>query len=169
MRTRNANRVQPSLLECLTDHAPDAKKDIREHRSNSARTRRLSVMRDLGWLFNARGIGSVQDIARYPYVAGSVLNFGFADLTGKCASEIEVARLERQMSDAIITFEPRIVPNTLRVRAIQSEGAAIRHNAITFAIEGHLHASPVPEWFCLRTEFDFEAGKASVCEGTVLR
>jgi type VI secretion system protein ImpF len=169
MRTRDTDRVQPSLLDRLTDHAPDASREVREHRSSSARAQRLSVMRDLGWLLNARGIASTQDIGAYPYVAGSVLNFGFADLAGKSASDVEVARVERLMSDAISAFEPRIVRGSLRVRAIRSEGAALQQNALTFIVEADLHAHPVPERLYLRTEVDLEAGTANVYEGAALR
>ncbi|WP_250517086.1 type VI secretion system baseplate subunit TssE [Caballeronia sp. INDeC2] len=169
MRMRQADRLQPSLLDRLTDHAPDATREGREQRAGSARAQRTSVMRDLGWLLNAQGIASAQDIARYPCVADSVLNFGFADLAGKSASNLDVARIERMMMDAIGAFEPRIVPGTLRVRAIRSDDAAIQHNALAFMIEGDLHAHPVPERLYLRTELDLEAGKANVYEGTLQR
>lgn len=164
-----ADRLHRSLLERLTDHAPDVTREGREHRASSARAQRMSVMRDLGWLLNAQGIASAQDIARYPCVADSVLNFGFADLAGKSASNLDVARIERLMTEAISAFEPRIVPGTLRVRAIQSDDAAIQHNALAFIIEGDLHAHPVAERLYLRTELDLEAGKTNVFEGTMPR
>ncbi|MFM0001255.1 MULTISPECIES: type VI secretion system baseplate subunit TssE [Paraburkholderia] len=166
MRLKNAERVQPSLLERLTDHEPDATREVREHRSSSARSLRRSVMRDLGWLLNAQGIASSQDVARYPGVAESVLNFGFSDLAGKSASNVDVARIERLMADAIRAFEPRILPGTLRVRAIQTGETSGQHNAIAFIVEGDLHAHPVPERLYLRTELDLEAGKVDVSEGT---
>ncbi|MFM0171066.1 type VI secretion system baseplate subunit TssE [Paraburkholderia sediminicola] len=166
MRLKNAERVQPSLLERLTDHEPDATREVREHRSSSARSLRRSVMRDLGWLLNAQGIASSQDVARYPGVAESVLNFGFSDLAGKSASNVDVARIERLMADSIRAFEPRILPGTLRVRAIQTGETSGQHNAIAFIVEGDLHAHPVPERLYLRTELDLEAGKVDVSEGT---
>jgi type VI secretion system protein ImpF len=169
MRMRNETRVQPSLLDRLTDHAPDASREGREQRASSARAQRASVMRDLGWLLNAQGIASAQDITRYPGVAGSVLNFGFTDLAGKSASNLDVARIERLMSDAIAAFEPRIVAGTLRVRALQSDDAALQHNALAFMIEGDLHAYPVPERLYLRTELDLESGQANLYEGTLQR
>jgi type VI secretion system protein ImpF len=169
MRLKNAERVQPSLLERLTDHEPDTTREVREHRSSSARSLRRSVMRDLGWLLNAQGIASSQDVARYPGVAESVLNFGFSDLAGKSASNVDIGRIERLMADSIRAFEPRILPGTLRVRAIQTGTAdetSGQHNAIAFIVEGDLHAHPVPERLYLRTELDLEAGKVEVSEGT---
>jgi type VI secretion system protein ImpF len=165
MRLKNAERVQPSLLERLTDHEPDATREVREHRSSSARSLRESVMRDLGWLLNAQGIASSQDVARYPGVAESVLNFGFSDLAGKSASNVDVGRIERLMADSIRAFEPRILPGTLRVRAIRTGETSGQHNAIAFIVEGDLHAHPVPERLYLRTELDLEAGKVDVSEG----
>lgn len=166
MRLKNAERVQPSLLERLTDHEPDATREVREERSSSARSLRRSVMRDLGWLLNAQGIASSQDVARFPGVAESVLNFGFSELAGKSASNVEVGRIERLMADAIRAFEPRILPGTLRVRAIRTGETSGQHNAIAFIVEGDLHAHPVPERLYLRTELDLEAGKVDVSEGT---
>jgi type VI secretion system protein ImpF len=154
------------LLERLTDHEPDATREVREHRSSSARSLRRSVMRDLGWLLNAQGIASSQDVARYPGVAESVLNFGFSDLAGKSASNVDVARIERLMADSIRAFEPRILPGTLRVRAVRTGETSGQHNAIAFIVEGDLHAHPVPERLYLRTELDLEAGKVDVSEGT---
>jgi len=161
---RNAGRIQPSLLERLTDHDRDATREVREQRTSSARALRQSVMRDLGWLLNAQGISSSQDIRRYPHVAESVLNLGFSDLAGKSASNVDVVQIERLMVDTIRAFEPRILPGTLRVRAVQSGETTGQHNAIAFIVEGDLHAHPVPERLYLRTELDLEAGTVNVTE-----
>ena len=169
MRLKNAERVQPSLLERLTDHEPDATREVREHRSSSARSLRRSVMRDLGWLLNAQGIASSQDVARYPGVAESVLNFGFSDLAGKSASNVDIGRIERLMADSIRAFEPRTVTRLLQDHGeapLEHRATSGQHNAIAFIVEGDLHAHPVPERLYLRTELDLEAGKVEVSEGT---
>ncbi|CDY79209.1 Uncharacterized protein ImpF [Caballeronia glathei] len=157
-------RLQPSLLERLTDHEPGASREARERRVSSPRALRQSVMRDLAWLLNAQGIASAQDIARYPHVAGSVLNFGFSDIAGKSASGIDIAKVERLMHDTIRAFEPRILPGTLRVQAVRDEASASHPNALAFIVEGDLHSHPVPERLYLRTELDLEAGQVSVSE-----
>jgi type VI secretion system protein ImpF len=161
---RKVERIQPSLLERLTDHEPDATREAREQRASSARALRQSVMRDLGWLLNAQGISTSQDIGRFPHVADSVLNFGFSDLAGKNASNVDVVRIERLMADTIRAFEPRIMRGTLRVRAVQTGETTGQHNAIAFIVEGDLHSHPVPERLYLRTELDLEAGQVNVSE-----
>jgi type VI secretion system protein ImpF len=158
------DRLQPSLLDRLTDLEPDAQQESRERRVLSMRALRQSVQRDLAWLLNANGIDSVQDLSGYPHVATSVVNYGFPDIAGKTASSIDVARLERLVRDTIQAFEPRILRDTVRVSAIQAEETTGRHNTVSFVIEGDLWAQPYPERLYFRTELDLEAGEIRVLE-----
>ncbi|WP_179401431.1 type VI secretion system baseplate subunit TssE [Burkholderia guangdongensis] len=158
------DRLQPSLLDRLTDHEPDAQQEPRERRVLSMRALRQSVQRDLGWLLNANGLESVQDVSRYPYVATSVVNYGFPDIAGKTASSIDVAQLERIVRDTIRAFEPRILRDTVSVTAVQAEETTGRHNTVSFVIEGDLWAQPYPERLYFRTDFDLEAGEIRVLE-----
>jgi type VI secretion system protein ImpF len=68
------DRLQPSLLDRLTDLEPEKKVEPRERRVLSMRALRQSVQRDLAWLLNANGLASVQDLTGYPYVATSCLS-----------------------------------------------------------------------------------------------
>jgi type VI secretion system protein ImpF len=156
------DRLQPSLLDRLTDFDPEAKQEPRERRVLSMRALRQSVQRDLAWLFNANGLASVQELSGYPYVATSVINYGFPDIAGKTASGIDAVQLERLVRDAIWAFEPRILRETVRVSAIRPEETTGRHNTIAFVIEGDLWAQPFPERLYLRTELDLEAGEIKV-------
>ena len=45
-------RLQPSLLDRLTDSAPDTKRESRDRRVLSMRRLRSAVLRDLAWLLN---------------------------------------------------------------------------------------------------------------------
>jgi type VI secretion system protein ImpF len=47
------DRLQPSLLDRLTDEEPDQPQESREKRVLSLNRLRESVLRDLAWLFNA--------------------------------------------------------------------------------------------------------------------
>jgi type VI secretion system protein ImpF len=93
-----------------------------------------------------------------------VLNFGFSDIAGKTAAGIDIARIEERLRETIRAFEPRILPGSLRVRAIRSGEITGQHNTVAFIVEGDLHAQPVPERLYLRTELDLEAGQVSVSE-----
>ena len=77
------DRLQPALLDRLTDDEPDKKQEPREARVLSKSRMRQSVLRDLAWLFNATRLEAVDDLTKAPYVRRSVLNFGLPALSGR--------------------------------------------------------------------------------------
>lgn len=158
-------RLQPSLLDRLTDDEPSQREESRERRVLSWQRLREVVRRDLAWLFNTVNLDSVQSLADYPHVARSVLNFGLPDLTGHTLSGVDTLELERLLRQAIRDFEPRILPASLRVRLVV-DPTLMSHNAMLFEIEGELWAQPLPLQLYLRTEVDLEIGQARVTEAT---
>jgi type VI secretion system protein ImpF len=156
-------RLQPSLLDRLTDKAPDTKSESRDRRVLSMRQLRQAVLRDLAWLLNTGHLETTEDLDAYPQVRDSVLNYGLPDITGTTASGTDTAALERSVRDAIIKFEPRISPDSLQVRIARDQGAAGR-NALVFTIEGQLWAKPTPIMLYLKTEMDLETGDIAVTE-----
>lgn len=155
------DRLQPALLDRLTDEAPDQRAEAEDRRVMTKGQLRQAVLRDLGWLFNA-----VQPLTHetetYPGLAASVLNFGMPALSGQLASKVDVSLLEADIRTAILRFEPRILPDTLEVRAVEANSVMDTHNVIEFEIRGHLWAQPVPLEILLRTQLDLEAGKVEV-------
>jgi len=154
-------RLQPSLLDRLTDHEPGNPRESREQRDFSLSRLRETVLRDLAWLLNTTNLAAAQDLGAYPEVSGSVLNFGIPDLSGTTLSGTDPAALERTLRQAITDFEPRIIRHTLNVRLEVNEGQ-MSHNAMTFLIEGDLWAQPVPLRIYLKTEIDLEMGDVTV-------
>src|SRR5262245_46106408 len=73
-------RLQPSLLDRLTDHEPEHRQEAREKRILSPAKLRESVRRDLTWLFNTPNMATMIDLANFPQVASSVLNYGLPSL-----------------------------------------------------------------------------------------
>jgi type VI secretion system protein ImpF len=129
----------------------------------SARSLRESVVRDLGWLMNSVRLSSVQDLAAFPYAARSSLNFGLPDLAGRTLTSIKVPELEAELREAIITYEPRLVPESVSV-AVRDATTDFGINSMQFTIEAMLMAYPAPLALCLRTEIDLETGEVSVAE-----
>jgi type VI secretion system protein ImpF len=156
-------RLQPSLLDRLTDDEPASTEEPREKRVLSLRQLRASVLRDLAWLLNASAFDTVQGLDEFPEVARSVVNYGMPDLTGRTASTIDVQSLERLLRQAIVDFEPRILAKSVKVRLVLNE-QEMNHNAMTFNIEGELWAQPVPLRIYLRSELDLEAGEVRLSE-----
>src|SRR5512144_2006851 len=110
-------RLQPALLDRLTDRNPQSKEEpLKEHVLNM-RQLRQSVLRDLGWLLNTVNQQSAQSLANYPLVARSVLNYGLPEMTSRIVASMTPKELEGLVKQAVLDFEPRILPGSLRVRA----------------------------------------------------
>jgi type VI secretion system protein ImpF len=157
-------RLQPALLDRLTDDEPDKKLEPREARVLSKRRLRESVLRDLAWLFNATQLEAVDNLSKGPFVRRSVLNFGLPAMSGKAVSSLDVTNLTRAVREAILTFEPRILPQTLEIKTLFDAGALDHHNVIGVQIHGQLWAQPVPLEFLVRTDFDLETGKVRITD-----
>ena len=156
-------RLQPSLLDRLTDDAPDEQKESRDQRVLSLRRLRESVLRDLDWLFNTVNLEAVESLEDAPFAAESVINFGMPDLTGMTTSNVDVPTLERKLRDAIVNYEPRILRDSVRVR-VTVDTQMMSHNALVFEIQGELWAQPVPMQLFLKTELDLETGNVNVLD-----
>jgi type VI secretion system protein ImpF len=152
----STDRLQPALLDRLTDDAPQALAESPDQRVLSMRGLRKAVLRDLGWLLNSTGLGAVQPLDGTPLAAQSVLNFGLPDLTGTTASGLDRAALARRIRQAVWDFEPRILRDSLRVVALAPGAAA---NQVAFEIHGELWGQPLPERLYLKTELDLEIGE----------
>lgn len=154
-------RLQPSLLDRLSDDEPGASSEPRDRRVLSLRTLRAGVLRDLAWLLNTTNLLSVAGTASLPHVANSVLNYGIPAMSGHAVGSLNVAQLERGIRQAIWDFEPRLIRNTVSVKARM---ASADKNTLTFDIEADLWAQPYPERLYLKTELDLERGAVLVSE-----
>ncbi|WP_437882099.1 type VI secretion system baseplate subunit TssE [Pseudomonas sp. LRF_L74] len=153
-------RLQPSLLDRLTDDDPTNPAEGADKRVLSLPQLRKSVLRDMAWLFNTIAPLDTDDAA-YEAAGSSVVNFGLPPLAGHSASSIDVPAVEQLLAKAIADFEPRIIRSSLRVRALL-DGDEMSHNSLSFDIEGDLWAQPLPLRLLLTTELDLETGHVQV-------
>lgn len=152
-------RLQPALLDRLRDDEPDKVQEAREQRVLSMRQLRESVLRDLQWLLNTGNLAATGELDHHPLVARCVLNFGIPDLSGTTATAMR-HKLEPMIRQAILDFEPRILKDSLRVRAVEAD--QMNRNAMSFEIQGELWGQPLPTLLFLRSEIDFETGDVTV-------
>jgi type VI secretion system protein ImpF len=178
-------RIQPCLLDRLTDDDPKNPQESRNTRVISLQRYKRGVLRDLEWLFNSNAHlpiepysallkasqsaidddGSLPNglhsrtgskplkLKNFPLAARSVLNYGSRQFCGMISPDLE--ELERQLTDAIQIFEPRINPHTLRVTA------SVERHLVLFEIKGELWANPVPEQLFIKTRLDLETGQCA--------
>lgn len=159
------DRLQPALLDRLTDDNPDIKHDADDKRVLNKNQLRQAVLRDLSWLLNAvQPLG--KQAAEAPYAGESVLNFGLPPMSGQLASKVDVPSVEQSIREAILRFEPRILEHSLTVKAVDSVAMLDAHNIIEFEIRGFLWAQPIPLELLLRTQLDLEAGQVKLRDGS---
>lgn len=156
-------RLQPALLDRLTDDAPDNRQpEPREARVINKSRFRHGVLRDMAWLLNATRMAESDELAGLDHVYGSVVNYGLPALSGETASTVDVLDLEERIRSAILFYEPRILPNTLEVHALVSENELNQHNVVSIEIRGSLWAHPIPLEMLLRTDLDLETGEVRI-------
>jgi len=152
-------KLQPCLLDRLTDDEPDKTEESRIQRVISVQRYKRGVLRDLEWLFNASAHLPVEGrrefrLSDYPEAERSVINFGTRQLCGLIAPNMD--ELERELSEAVQLFEPRIINHTLTVKA------TIERNVVTFEMFGELWANPIPEKLFIKTNIDLESGQCNL-------
>ena len=155
-------RLQPSLLDRLRDDHPEERRvDKVGNRVLTLSQLRRSVQRDIAWLLNACNLE--REVKGFAEVERSVINFGIPDLAGFTVSSLDVDELEKTIQRALEDFEPRLIKNSIRLRA-QLDQDKMSHNTLILNIECDLWAYPAPVELLLRTELDFESGDVSVTE-----
>ncbi len=81
-------RLQPSLLDRLTDDSPTERRESRDKHVISPSRLRECVRRDLTWLLNTSNLAALENLDSglpAPSQAGLVLNYGMPDLAGHVA------------------------------------------------------------------------------------
>ncbi|WP_288106714.1 type VI secretion system baseplate subunit TssE [Limnobacter sp.] len=150
--------LQPALLDRLKD---DDGKGEPAHGISKDLLRRL-VLRDLESLFNSTCALSKVEMEANPAVAGTVIAYGMPPIAGQVVSGIEVKRFEGMVASLIRQFEPRIDPDSVRVKAETEQQLMNLHNVIGLQITGLLWNRPYPIELALRTEVDLETGKVAL-------
>ena len=153
-------RLQPSLLDRLTDDAPTKTAEPNAAWIIDVARLREIIQRDLHWLLNTTNFGSDLDEDSQPEVARSVLNYGISDVSGSAATNARAAEIRTAIRTAIERFEPRLLPESLEV-SLREEGDA-RGALVSFDIRAELWAEPVPLDLYLRTQLDVTTGQVTV-------
>ena len=156
--SRKKDRFQLSLMHVFrAAHADrDAKKEASRvedgHRTLTERSKerrhgtdegtlRSHLNRDLASLMNTVNLDATVPLDEYPYLAKSIVNYGFGDLTNVADKANGPQIIADQIKRTLCHYEPRLIPETVEV--IASEDNDIVTNRLTFDISGEMAASPV--------------------------
>ena len=151
-----AERLQPSLLDRLTDNDPTELKERREDRVIDLRKLREIIQRDLAWLLNTANAGKLIDENIYPNVSRSVLNFGIEQVSGDYSTAQRAELIRKSILNAVQAFEPRIHPGSLDVELRM--GKDNHQSLVAFDIRADMWAQPMPIELYLRSQVDVTKG-----------
>ncbi len=151
------DRLQPSLLDRLTDHDPEDLREARDSRVIDIKRLREILRRDLAWLLNTANAEQMIDETLYPNAANSVLNYGISKVSGDFSTGDKAEQIRKAISAAITQFEPRILPNSIRV-SLRTEDTKTA-SVISYDIRADMWAEPLPLELYLRSEIDVTTGE----------
>ena len=155
-----SERLQPSLLDRLTDDDPTNPGETREARVIDIRRLREIVQRDLGWLLNTNNADGWIDPQRYPLASRSVLNYGVKDVAGDFAAKDRAQLIRKSIALAIEYFDPRIRKGSAQVE-IRTDNVS-RTTIISFDIRAEMWAEPIPLELYLRSSVDVTTGQVTL-------
>ena len=156
-------RLQPALLDRLTDNNPESNVEARGERVIDIDRLRDIIRRDLSWLVNTNNLESQIDAERFPQATDSVINYGVLEVAGDFSTEERVQRIRTSMQRAIERFEPRIREGTLDIRL--REDAHGSGPMVVFDIVAEMWAQPLPLDLYLRSEVDVTTGELHLQRG----
>jgi type VI secretion system protein ImpF len=86
--TAAKDRLQPALLDRLTDHEPHMRTERPDAVFVNESRLREALLRDLGWLLNARDAWDHVEMEGLEHVQRSAINYGMPPLAGTLQFEI---------------------------------------------------------------------------------
>lgn len=150
-----------SVLDRLIDTEPSNSYEIPLTRSESVRTVKASLRRDLEWLLNTRRVAE-EPPANMKEVNRSLYMYGLPDLIGfGLSSAKDRQRLLRVLQNAVRIFEPRLA----NVRIIPLDQTDPGRHTLAFRIEGLLIMDPAPEHVSFDTVLEVSKGEYTVKGG----
>ena len=129
-------------------------------RATNEQVLRRELSEDLATLLNTVNFGSTIDISDLPYVASSILNFGFADVSALTIDEMAVADVSAELREILQTYEPRLVPESIEVE--RDAGLDTNGMRARFTIRAEMRANPVDVPVEFVAELEIETAKMQI-------
>jgi type VI secretion system protein ImpF len=139
----------------LCDDNPRRRTELAREISVSAKELLQIIQRDLSYLLNTVNAGDLFKDGRFPEAEASTLNYGIAPLAGGYLLEKKWRHIEQVIHQAILTFEPRLIPESLSVASLFGKDSA-HYNILQFEIRGLVRADPYPLEFLVQSSVDLE-------------
>ena len=162
-RKRFTERLQPSLLDRLTDHNPSRRSESEKERFFNVTDLKKSVIRDIEWLLNCSNGLDIDDLSEHALVRYSVAQYGIRGLSGSTVSNISTDSFRQELIKTITYFEPRILSETLEVE-VTATADGMNKKALSLLVAGKVWGDPVPVQLYMRTDIDLETGSVNLVD-----
>jgi len=131
------------------------RKQHREGTDETTLRHHLSI--DLANLMNTVRLDAIVPLDETSYVAKSVINFGFSDMSNLSKSQQTSAKIIESIRNTLITYEPRLIPETIEI-SVNDEQQSVDQR-LAFEITAEMVANPVDIPLNFMAEVDLGAGK----------
>ena len=118
---------------------------------------RAHLEADLNALLNTIQLGSAVSLDDAPHVQASIANYGFRDLSGISVSEINTPKMVETIRHSLLTFEPRLLSESIDVSVTGAEGD--ERQRLSISVSAELMGDPVDIPLDFDAEVDLGAGK----------
>ena len=163
---QHIDRLSPTLFDRLVEPGLADAVELRQAQGSAGRGQamplRECVLRDMARLLNATRLLDASQARAYPQVARSVVNYGVLPLAGAMVSALDVGQVEEAIRQALMHYEPRLLPESIDVRLMGDDAREGHPNVLTFEISAKLWDEPRPVPLLVYTDLDLESGAASV-------
>lgn len=154
--------LMPTLLDRLRDDAPQRQTEAPSEYAVTRTQMREILQRDLSFLLNAASMEGLIDRNRYPEAAASTINYGVPPLAGSFAATRKWEEIVTTIKRAIETFEPRLIPDSVKVIAQTDDRIDTSYNVLAFEIHAEINMDPYPLEFLVQSSLDLETGQLRV-------
>ena len=156
-----SNRYLPCLLTRLTDEHPFSAADTDYTENFSLERLKRDILQNLAMLLNAHVAPTAAERIRrlFPEVGASGYLFGVDSFVGRHNLTTHVDSILRHVREAIVRFEPRVVPESVHVTLQEKQSAG--RTGLDLCIICRLAVKPLTDDMLMRLQLDLETGEAT--------
>lgn len=142
----------PCLLQRLKDDDPKSKKETINHQKDDFNSIRKIILENIIDIINAQSLEYQIDQECYPHLVDSVINYGVLPHLGDNNFINSNQHFETQLRKAIIRFEPRLIPDSVRVK--NTTNIIDKGVFLNFELEALVFWLPEPRDISLKLNYD---------------
>ncbi|SEW40005.1 type VI secretion system protein ImpF [Cognatiyoonia koreensis] len=162
-RAARLKKDATSDTQKLQDGSREVTERSKERRvGTDEQTLRRHLTADLASLMNTINLDAVVDLEDTPYVAKSIINFGFGDMSEANDSLYARQQISKLIRDTLIQHEPRLIPDSIEI-TVEVDGTD-KDQRMSFEIQAEMVATPVDLPLSFVAEVDMGAGKLQMTQ-----